>query len=382
MQAASELRIDLLKKIQGVGLLIGVLCAGWAFLVVRGMMGKVTRVNALIADYAEGNIANRQPLNRVVDEMDDILVKVNNLGESLCDIVQGIRGESLTIASSSEELSVNSNEMSGSAEDMSSKSTNAAVAVEELSSNLTNIASGAEEMSTTVSTMAAAVEEMSASISEVAHNCADGSQISAEADGKAGKTGESMRKLNISASEIGKVIETINDIADQTKLLALNAAIEAASAGDAGKGFAVVAKEVKELAKQTAHATEEIGRLISEMQTSTSDAVQATEDISEIITQLNITMQTIASAVEEQSVATNEIARSVSGTSQAAEEISHNMQEASIGSSEISANIQGVSLVAQTVYSGAEQTNQGSGELAKMGARLRELVEQFNTQHK
>ncbi len=297
--------------------------------------------------------------------------------------LQGIIGEvatnTSTLASTSEELSSNAGEMNTGADKMNAMSSGAAAAVEQLSSNLTNIASGAEEMSTMVTTVATAVEEMSSSLSEVAKNCAEGARMSSEADGKARAAGETMGALNTSAEEIGKVIEAISDIADQTKLLALNATIEAASAGEAGKGFAVVANEVKELARQTAQATEEIGRLIGEMQNNTTQAVGATGAISELIGELNRTVQTIASAVEEQSATTNEIAQNVGNASQAATDISRNIQEASGGANEVSRNIQGLNEVAGTVKSGAEQTNTGSNELAEMAARLRELVGQFKT---
>ena len=179
-------------------------------------------------------------------------------------------------------------------------------------------------MSAGVSSVATAIEEMSASLNEVSKNCQKESQIAASASNQAKSTRDLMDRLGVSSKEVGKVIEVINDIADQTNLLALNATIEAASAGDAGKGFAVVANEVKELAKQTAQATEQISRQIEEMQGSTTSAVAAIEEITKIIEQINAISHTIVSSVEEQTSTVNEIAKSISGASQAATEIARN----------------------------------------------------------
>lgn len=347
---------------------------------------EVERFNSVIEHVSEGDLTVEYEVGEADEDIADTARTFQNMQTGfngfiakLRDMIGEIATSTSTLASTSDELSANAGEMTSSAVEMNTQSTNAAAAVEQLSSNLTNIASGAGETSTMVTTMATAIEEMSSSLSEVAKNCADGSRMSSEADGKARTAGMTMDALNTSADEIGKVIESISDIADQTNLLALNATIEAAGAGDAGKGFAVVANEVKQLAKQTAQATEEIGRLIGEMQGKTGDAVRATSEISDLIGQLNGTVQTIASAVEEQSATTNEIARNVGGASQATTDISRNIQEASTGSAEVSQNIQGLSSASEMVKSGADQTNTGSGELAEMAARLSELVGQFKT---
>ncbi|EKD26980.1 MAG: hypothetical protein ACD_79C00945G0001, partial [uncultured bacterium] len=184
-------------------------------------------------------------------------------------------------------------------------------------------------------------------------------------------------KLHASSLEIGKVLDTINDIADQTNLLALNATIEAASAGDAGKGFAVVANEVKELAKQTAIATEEIGTLIEQMQTNTTGAVEAIGKISKIIEEVNNITHTIASAVEEQSATTSEIASNVENTSTAARESSKNIGEASTGAGEISTNVQGMNIAAQEIVTGAEQTRSAAEHLSLMATEIKTIVSKF-----
>jgi methyl-accepting chemotaxis protein len=172
-----------------------------------------------------------------------------------------------------------------------------------------------------------------------------------------------VKKLGESSQEIGNVIKVITSIAQQTNLLALNATIEAARAGEAGKGFAVVANEVKELAKQTAKATEDIGQKIDAIQGDTKGAVQAIEEIGTIINQINDISNSIASAVEEQTVTTNEIGRSVT--------------EASKGVGDIAKNIGGVAVAAKNTTQGANDTQKASHELSRMAAHLQSVISKF-----
>ena len=181
----------------------------------------------------------------------------------------------------------------------------------------------------------------------------------------ANKTNETIKHLGESSNQIGEVVKVITSIAQQTNLLALNATIEAARAGEAGKGFAVVANEVKELAKETAKATEDISQKIEAIQTDTRGAVTAIGQISAIIGQINDIQNTIASAVEEQTATTNEISR--------------NVAEAAKGSSEIAQNITGVAEAARHTSSGAADTQKAAGELTRMAAGLQGLVSKFTS---
>jgi methyl-accepting chemotaxis protein len=204
---------------------------------------------------------------------------------------------------------------------------------------------------------------MGASIKEIAKNTADATRVATAAVKTAEATNETIGKLGQSSAEIGQVIKVITSIAQQTNLLALNATIEAARAGEAGKGFAVVANEVKELAKETAKATEDISRKIEAIQGDTKGAVAAIGQISSVIVQINDIQNTIASAVEEQSATTNEISR--------------NLAEAAHGSTDITRNIGGVAEAARSTTAGATDTQKSAQSLERMSAELQGLIAQF-----
>ena len=251
-------------------------------------------------------------------------------------------------------LSAASEEMTATAEQMTKTA-------EETSVQADVVSAASEQVSASVQTVAAGTEEMSASIREIAVSASEAAKIATQAVVVAKHTNDIVTKLGVSSNEIGKVIKVINSIAEQTNLLALNATIEAARAGEAGKGFAVVANEVKELAKETARATEEIGQKIAAIQTDTTSSIKAIDEITGIINKVNDISNTIASAVEEQTATTNEMSRSVA--------------EASRGSKEIAENIASVAKGAQNTTLGARSSKAASEELSKMAAGLKELVE-------
>ncbi|MEI9937582.1 MAG: methyl-accepting chemotaxis protein [Pseudomonadota bacterium] len=264
--------------------------------------------------------------------------------------VGDIAGNATTLGAASEELSSVSKQMSGNADETSAQATVVSAAVEQVNRNIQTVATG--------------TEEMSASIREIAKNASDAARVATSAVKAAEATNAIVAKLGESSADIGKVIKVITSIAQQTNLLALNATIEAARAGEAGKGFAVVANEVKELAKETAKATEDISQKIETIQTDTRSAVGAIAQISTIINQINDIQNTIASAVEEQTATTNEISR--------------NVADAARGSGEIARNITGVARAAQGTSSGALDTDRAAAELARMAAALQKLVAQFS----
>ncbi len=257
------------------------------------------------------------------------------------------------IAQKSEGLNVSSEELTGVSQQM-------AGVAEETATQANVVSAASEQVSKNVQVVAASAEELMASIREISKSSTEAARVAKNAVVVADQTNQRIGKLGESSIEIGKVIKVITSIAEQTNLLALNATIEAARAGEAGKGFAVVANEVKELAKQTAQATEEIGQKINTIQTDTKDAVKAIGEISTVINQVNDISNTIALAVEEQTVTTNEIGR--------------NVQEAAKGSGEIASNISGVANAAKMTADGAQKVQGASKSVNTMASELGDLV--------
>jgi methyl-accepting chemotaxis protein len=283
------------------------------------------------------------------DEVAHLGTSFNKAVDDLSTVVRRIRESAWTLATSSEELSATSTQMGASAEETSAQANAVSAAAEQVSAN--------------VNTVAASAEEMSASIHEIAASAHEAAAVAARAVDAAGATNETVRQLGDSSAEIGEVIKVITSIAEQTNLLALNATIEAARAGEAGKGFAVVANEVKELAKETAAATEEIGQKIVAIQGDARAAMAAIDSISEVITRINDIQGTIASAVEQQTATTNEITRHVT--------------EAAGGAGEIAANVTGVAQAAQDTSSGASSVQAAAQDLARLAEELNLTVSRF-----
>ena len=330
----------------GVGVLVLLVVVG--FVMARAITRPLIETVSVLSQVAEGDLRPRIVV-RSGDELGQMGHALNTALESLSSAMASIAQNAQALASSSEELSAVSTQMGSNATETSAQATVVSAAAEQVSKNVQTVATG--------------TEEMTASIREIAKNATDAAKVASSAVSVAEATNASVAKLGESSIEIGNVIKVITSIAQQTNLLALNATIEAARAGEAGKGFAVVANEVKELAKETAKATEDISRKIEAIQTGTQEAVEAIGRIGGIIAQINDAQNTIASAVEEQTATTNEMAR--------------NVDEASKGSSEIAQNITVVAQAAESTTSGARDTQTAAGELARMAAELQSIVSRF-----
>ena len=283
------------------------------------------------------------------DEVELISRHFNAFVAKLRSIVVNIVDSTLTLSESSQLLADLSQNLVGNAQETSSQ----AGAASKIS----------DEVSTNINTVSAGVEEMSLSINEIARSSDEAARVATSAVRIAEMTNTTVAELGGSSSEIGNVIKVINSIAEQTNLLALNATIEAARAGEAGKGFAVVANEVKELAKETARATEDIGKKIEAIQAKTKGAVNAIGEIGSIINQVNDYQTTIASAVQEQLATTTEIGR--------------NIAEVAERSYMITKNISTVAQIAQNASTGANETRTATSDVSRISLELHGLVESF-----
>ncbi|MFO0898010.1 MAG: methyl-accepting chemotaxis protein [Pirellulales bacterium] len=299
------------------------------------------------------------------------------IAEPLVRVRRGIVAGASALNGSSSQLTATATELATGAGDTTMQSATVAAAAEQMSANMRTMAASTEEMSNNVKTVAASIEELTASVGEIARNAERSSGVAHQAANLAEVSNGRVRELGTAADEIGKVIDVIQDIADQTNLLALNATIEAARAGESGKGFAVVATEVKELAKQSATATDTIRQRILGMQDSTSETVRAIAEISEAIKNVNEVARSIAAAVEEQSIATKEIARNVAHTSGVATTVSLGVSESASACQEITKNIARVDQAAKQTAVGAAQAKDAGSQLLDLSHNLQDMVEQL-----
>ena len=269
------------------------------------------------------------------------------------------------IASAAEEVSSQITDVNRNSDTVTAEIKNSNLNLSEASANIGSVAAAAEQMSYSVNTVATAMEQMYASQSEITKSSARCAAITNSASKEAARTFDVVKKLEDAASQIGDIIDLITGIAGKTNLLALNAAIEAAGAGEAGKGFAVVANEVKELAKQTAGATQDIRKKIQGMQNNTEEAIEAIQAITKVITEVDTIMGAIASSVEEQTATTNEVTRNISESADSADSVAKNINLAADKTEEVAESMKQVQSLEQAVSENLSQTAVAVKEIAK-----------------
>jgi methyl-accepting chemotaxis protein len=362
-----------------LGLAIMVLSIGLVYFIGRSIVHPITRMTSVMSRMAEGD--NRQDIPAVEnkDEVGEmaravLVFKENALErERLEEEQRQQRAQRERQMQRMEELTRTFDEqakgvvasVASAADELQQTASSMTATAEETSRQASAVAAASEEATTNVQTVASASEEMSASIAEIDRQVKQSAETANRANAEAERTNGTVQGMAEAAQKIGEVVKLISEIAEQTNLLALNATIEAARAGEAGKGFAVVASEVKNLATQTAKATEDISGQVAEMQSVTGDAVTAIETIGGVINEIKSIADVIATAVAEQGQATREIAS--------------NTQQAAAGTQEVSGNIAGVTQASAETGAAAQQVLTASGELAGHANTMRGLVERFLT---
>ncbi len=339
----------------------------------------ISRVVLHFAEMAKGNFSidvSKHATSRS-DEMGDLARAMQSMQENLRKLVHDVTSGVQTLASSSTELSTISGQTAAGVKDASARVSTVAAAAEESSTNTVSVAASMEQASTNLASVASATEEMSATVGDIASNSEKARSISEQAMAQAQSISVLMQHLGKSAQEIGKVTETITNISSQTNLLALNATIEAARAGAAGKGFAVVANEIKELARQTATATEDIKNKISSVQNSAGGAIADIEKIAAVIKDVGGIVANIAAAIEEQATVTKDVAANIAQASAGVNDANQRVAQTASVSKSMAQDIAALNSTVGEIRQGGEQVQTSAAELSRLAEHLSALVAQF-----
>jgi methyl-accepting chemotaxis protein len=353
----------------------------------RMIVKPVDRMNSMLLDIAEGegDLTKRLEVASS-DELGEMAEHFNQFIEKIQMIVREIEQNARTLSSASSELSAVAGQTASGVQNMSGRTNNVAAAAEESSVNTISVAASMEQASINLSSVATATEEMSATVGDIASNSEKARVISEEAMREAQAISSLMQQLGQAAQDIGKVTETITDISSQTNLLALNATIEAARAGAAGKGFAVVANEIKELARQTAAATEDIKAKISGVQNSTGSAISDIDKIVTVIRDVSGIVANIAAAIEEQATVTRDVAGNIAQATAGVGDSNERVAQTAAVSKSIAQEIASISAGVNDIRQSGEQVQASATELSALSDRLNEIVGRFiidsGTQHK
>lgn len=376
LEKAAARSLTIALSFIGAGFILFVLPL--TFFLVRSIIAPLRRMISMLKDIAqgEGDLTVRLK-DESRTETQELAEWFNTFVNQVHEIIRELSGTARQVSQASSGLLGLSKSLHDASGDMAGKSNTVAAATEEMSANMNSVASAMEEFSINIGTVATASEEMTATITEISHNASKAKDITGHAVTKANEASRRVDELGNAAREIDKVTETITAISSQTNLLALNATIEAARAGDAGRGFAVVANEIKELALQTARATEEIRVKIQGIQGATGVTVSEIQQVTQVINEVDTIVGTIAAAVEEQSVTTRDIADNVGQASQGVQEVNVNVAQAETATRDIAKEVAKVSVASGTISQSAEAVRDSSENLSSLAHDLNNMVEKF-----
>ena len=355
------------------------LSALFGITITRGIRRPLAEVSRLLGDVAQGNLTCQieASLTRRRDETGDLARASERLCKNLREMIASVSEGVHTIVSASEAMTTVSLGIAAGAKEVTDKASMVAAAAEEYSVNVHSMAQSFGMTSDKLTSVAGATEEMSSTVGEIAANTEKARLVSSDATQQAFAVSAMMKELGQAAQDIGKVTEAITSISAQTNLLALNATIEAARAGSAGKGFAVVANEIKELAQQTATATEDIKTKIASVQSSTGAAIGDIEKIAAVIKDVGDIVSSISAAIEEQSIATKDVAANIANANQGVSEANERVSQTADVAAAIARDIAGVNAVAAQSQRDSARVEENARDLATLAATLKERVAHF-----
>ena len=367
-----------------IGVLSIVILGAGIFVFIQTMVVKpVNEIGKSLKDIAkgEGDLTKRLDIISK-DEIGELSIWFNSFIEKLESIIVDIKSNVIIVSSSSRNLSTLSSNMAKSAEDMTGKAKNLNQAADGMSLNMNSVAAAVEQATTNINMVSSAAEQLNGSITQIAENSDQGRNVTTNAVLKTQDASTKIDKLGKATKEISRVTQVIAEISEQTNLLALNATIEAARAGEAGKGFAVVASEIKDLAFQTAKATEDIKTSVQAIQTSTHESVEEIQAVSNVIEDVNQIVSNIADAVEQQSLTTGEIAENIIQASSGLSEINENIALTSQSAANIAEDVTQVAGSASDFSNISSEVDSNSKELSGLSKNLNNSIGGFKVSEK
>ncbi len=382
MQKQSEKRVSALILYQAVFIVLGIILMIISIFTIRKIVKKLDNASKTAIKLSKGDLTQKFDLKEGVsenklDELGILALSLNTFVKSLHGNIKDISEGSVQLNTSSTDTNSIAEQLANESEQSARKTQEVSEAAESMANDMNAVAAAMEELTTNTQLIAQSTSQMNITIKDISTNTENASAIADSAVAKVGTASTRVDELGKAVLEIGRVSESITDISEQTNLLALNATIEAARAGEAGKGFAVVANEIKELAKQTAGATEKIADNINWIQESTSSTVGDIKDIANIINEVNDIVATISAAVEEQSASVSEIDINISQGAEAIQEVSSNIAHTSSAATDIAGDITDVSSAIAEVNLSCGQISANASSLSKLAAQLNAMVDNF-----